>query len=332
MAGENEKPKAGAAAAAAGGGKVKKRKYLPHGRSVRKGPYPLRPRVQGFFITCDGGRERQAANDALSLLDTFYEELVQCKDSENKSEIISTKPVNKITKFNDSDSSGSEEESDVENANDGQPCEAEDVPTKKQRIEKDTSEIEESVSNTKEKTIDALIEDELKDLGDRNKRHFVSLDSGCNGCIFIQMNKRDGDPTPSSIVQHMMVHLRLQGSIFILRVLPAEVSCYASVDEITKEIKPLIAQYFPEETKNPQKYAVLYEARANSGIDRMAIINAVAKSVPEPHKVDLSNPDKTIIVEIVKTICLISVVEKYKELSKYNLRQLTIPEKKAPAS
>lgn len=48
------------------------------------------------------------------------------------------------------------------------------------------------------------------------------------------------------------------------------------------------------------QYAVLYEARANSGIDRMAIINAVAKSVPEPHKVDLSNPDKTIIVEIVK--------------------------------
>lgn len=40
---------------------------------------------------------------------------------------------------------------------------------------------------------------------------------------------------------------------FILRVLPAEVSCYASIDEITREIKPLIAQYFPEETENPQK-------------------------------------------------------------------------------
>lgn len=48
------------------------------------------------------------------------------------------------------------------------------------------------------------------------------------------------------------------------------------------------------------QFAVLYEARANSGIDRMKIINAVAKSVPAPHKVDLSNPDKTIVVEIVK--------------------------------
>lgn len=48
------------------------------------------------------------------------------------------------------------------------------------------------------------------------------------------------------------------------------------------------------------QFAVLYEARANSGIDRMKIINAVAKSVPAPHKVDLSNPDKTIVVEIIK--------------------------------
>lgn len=48
------------------------------------------------------------------------------------------------------------------------------------------------------------------------------------------------------------------------------------------------------------QFAVLYEARANTGIDRMKIINAVAKSVPPPHKVDLSNPDINIIVQIVK--------------------------------
>lgn len=48
------------------------------------------------------------------------------------------------------------------------------------------------------------------------------------------------------------------------------------------------------------KFAVLYEARANTGIDRMKIINAVAKSVPAPHKVDLNNPDKNIVVQIAK--------------------------------
>lgn len=48
------------------------------------------------------------------------------------------------------------------------------------------------------------------------------------------------------------------------------------------------------------QFAVLYEARANTGIERTKIINAVAKSVPPPHKVDLSNPDLNIVVQVVK--------------------------------
>lgn len=39
----------------------------------------------------------------------------------------------------------------------------------------------------------------------------------------------------------------------MLRVLPIEMACYASDEEITKAIKPLIAQYFPQETQNPLK-------------------------------------------------------------------------------
>lgn len=48
------------------------------------------------------------------------------------------------------------------------------------------------------------------------------------------------------------------------------------------------------------QFAVLCEARANTGVDKMKIINVVAKSVPEPHKVDLTNPEKTIVVQIAK--------------------------------
>ncbi|MQL72405.1 hypothetical protein Taro_004734 [Colocasia esculenta] len=249
MAADGEKPKPAAS------GKTKKRKYLPHGKPVRKGPYPLRPGVQGFFITCDGGRERQAANDAVNLLENFYEELLGGKDSGTKSSVIPSKPLNKITKFHDSDSSDGEEESDVENGNAGEPGESEETPSKKQRLETDAT-CEQSVSIAEEKPIDALIEDELEELGDRKKRHFVSLDSGCNGCIFIQMNKRDGDPTPSSIAQYMITSAsssRKHMSRFILRVLPAEVACYTSVEEIMKAIEPLISHYFPTEATSPIK-------------------------------------------------------------------------------
>lgn len=341
--------------------KGKKRKFLPHGKPVKKGLYPLRPGVQGFFITCDGGREWQATNEALNLLESFYEELVYGSDSGSNCKAIPSKPVNKKIKFKDSDSSSDEDESlakneeaqeheeeskkplenKKDNVGDDSPQREDNqaekhahendlTPAKRQCLEKDPSACEtvDSVI-TKNKPIDELIEDELSELVDRNKRHFVSLDSGCNGCIFVQMHKRPGDPGPVALAQQMIssaASTKKHMSRFILRVLPAEVTCYASEDEISKSIKPLIEQYFPLDTSSPLKFAVLYEARSNTGIDRMTIINAVAKSVPPPHKVDLNKPVKTIIVQIAKTICMIGVVEKYKEFAKYNLRQLTSPQ------
>ncbi|KAG2558266.1 hypothetical protein PVAP13_8NG165300 [Panicum virgatum] len=357
-------PGGGGGGAGAKGGGGRKRKFLPHGKPVRKGAYPLRPGVQGFFITCDGGRERQATREALSLLDSFYEDLVDGKGSDEKPKGIPDKPLNKKIKFEDSDSSDDEdedhsgEEADNGNGNDVEkgenaPAEqeqevlntsvpaskddeeqagtAEEPKEKKQRVEdppvseqiehketadepkestdkpkESTDKPKESTTKQKESTernIDDLIDEDLKELGDRKKRLFASLDSGCNGCIFIQMHKRAGDPGPVEIVQNMMssaVSTRKHMSRFILRVLPAEVACYASEEEISKAISPLVEKYFPTECPSGHKFAVLYEARSNTGIDRMKIINAVAKSVPQPHKVDLKNPDKTIIVQIAK--------------------------------
>ncbi|GKV16562.1 hypothetical protein SLEP1_g27190 [Rubroshorea leprosula] len=366
MAAEN-KPKAASAV-----NKGKKRKqYLPYNKPVKKrGAYPLRPGVQGFFITCDGGRERQAAHEAINVIDTFYEELVHGKDYSEKLGGLPDKTLNKKITFSYSDDDGDEEEEEdnddaeedddevrEEEEQDGgsksdtcrgddathenptketndskedrksignQADEAKEPPSKKQCLETDTSNC--GINGKEEKSVDKLIEAELEELGDKSKRRFLNLDSGCNGVVFVQMRKRDGDPSLKDIVQHMMTSAastKKHMSRFILRVLPIEVACYASEEEISGAMKSLVEQYFPAETQNPQKFAVLYEARANTGVDRMKIINSVAKSVPAPHKVDLSNPDMTIVVEIVKTVCLIGVVEKYKELAKFNLRQLT---------
>lgn len=41
--------------------------------------------------------------------------------------------------------------------------------------------------------------------------------------------------------------------------LPVEMTCYASEEEISRAIKPLIAQYFPTETQTPQKVRLYYE-------------------------------------------------------------------------
>lgn len=345
--------------------KKRKQQYRPHNKSVKKGSYPLRPGVQGFFITCDGGRERQASQEAVQVIESFYEELLEGKDSDVKHTVIPNKPINKKIKFSysdsESDDNNDDENGDVDQVSEKQnhetsvPVQKDEVclenetnekvedgkngvedhenenledekqPEKKQRVE--TNDSEEVVkSKMEEKSVDKLIEDELEELKDKSKRRFNYLDSGCNGVVFVQMRKRDEDPTPKEIAQRMITsaaETKRHMARFILRILPIEVSCYASEEEISRAIKPLIDQYFPKETKTPYKFAVLCEARANSGFEKMKIINVVAKSVPEPHKVDLTNPERTIVVQIAKTVCCIGVVEKYKELAKYNLRQLT---------
>ncbi|KAF8115955.1 hypothetical protein N665_0025s0390 [Sinapis alba] len=346
--------------------KKRKQRYLPQNRPAKKkGAYPLKPGVQGFFISCDGGREYQASQEAINVIDSFFEELMHGTGLKLNSSGVLENPVNKKVTFSYSEDEDEEEDGE---GNNGEEDENKGVEDKTEVIEGDNNQVdgkelvsersceevkqtekdeekeekqenvaeeppkkktcveEAKVNGNAEKSIDKLIDAELKELGDKSKRRFMKLDPGCNGIVFIQMKRRDGDPSPKDIVQHAMTSAaatKKHMSRFILRILPIEVACYPSEEEISRAIKPLVEQYFPVETDNPRKFAVLYGARANTGLDRMKIINTVAKSIPAPHKVDLNNPEMSIVVEIVKTVCLIGVVETYKELAKYNLRQLT---------
>ncbi|KAL6009983.1 hypothetical protein ACLOJK_000414 [Asimina triloba] len=310
--------------------KKRKQRYLPHNRPAKKGSYPLRPGVEGFFITCDGGREKQATHEAINLFDTFYEELHGGGSGPKCETVAPTKCLNKITKFSDSDSSSDEscsdeedaqavvpsvdkegenkaadvvecvppmeqrQETDIENKvvetestpgkqhvgsdhekhaeesketladteisktnSKDQKVETEGVALKKQRLNSGISKCQNADEEKDEEIpIDKQLEAELEELGDRNKRRFVSLDSGCNGVIVIQMNRRAGEPGPVEIVQHMMqsaAATRKHMSRFILRVLPVEATCYASEEEVSKAIKPFIARYFPTEAETPHK-------------------------------------------------------------------------------
>ncbi|PIN13898.1 hypothetical protein CDL12_13480 [Handroanthus impetiginosus] len=301
----------------------KKRKhYLPHNKPVKKGSYPLCPGVEGFFITCDGGREHQASNEAINVIDSFYEELVDGTESKVEQADQPKKPLNKIIKFASSDSSSSDDDDDDDDNDDdakednpetnddvqtsddkkkdaiatghdaekqtrddenkdaivtggdaekqtqeniekpenqkSQEAEAVEPPAKKQCVETDATsrDFPKKVEN---KSVDKLIEEELAELGDRSKRRFSKLDSGCNGVIFIQMRKRDGDPSPKDIVHHMMTSIastKKHVSRFLLRVLPVEVTCYTSEEEIKRAMKPLVNKYFPEETQTPRKVKI----------------------------------------------------------------------------
>ncbi|XP_022728746.1 uncharacterized protein LOC111284300 [Durio zibethinus] len=236
---------------------------------------------EGEVIKSDTSKENEASQESLTNKDL---------DHHNSDDVCHGK-VTEETR--NSKKAGANIENQADNL--------EEPPAKKRCLETDSSK---SATYEKEN-----IEAELKGLGDKSE--FLNLDPGCNGVIFVQMRKRDGDPGPKDIVQHMMTSAastRKHMSRFILRVLLVEVACYASEEEITRAMTPLIVQYFPVETQNPRKeikifleilrlttialsapeFALPYETHANSVIDRMKIINSISKSLPAPQKVDLS--------------------------------------------
>ncbi|KAJ7523209.1 hypothetical protein O6H91_18G041500 [Diphasiastrum complanatum] len=153
------------------------------------------------------------------------------------------------------------------------------------------------------------------------------LDTGCAGIVFVEM-LRDDNVRPLELVKSIIrtvVTSKQSRTRFCLRLLPVEVTCYASQSEVKRAAEPVISHYFSQENGDDGlKFAVVYEARANTSLDRMEIINAVAQLVPKHHSVDLKNPDITIIVQIVKTTCAIGIAHEFKEMAKYNLKQIVL--------
>eukprot|EP00850_Spirogloea_muscicola_P021684 SM000258S09100 [mRNA] locus=s258:80600:84649:+ [translate_table: standard] len=179
--------------------------------------------------------------------------------------------------------------------------------------------------------IATALESEMQGLRSLKQVRFARVETGCKGLVFVRM-RRSPDRAglgPSELAEAVARHTaetRVSKTRYSMRLMPAEATCYASPAEIAQAARPIIARHFPTgDSDKQQKFAVVYEARANDDVDRMAIIKEVASVVPKPHSVDLSNPDKTILIQVVKTSCIIGVVTDFKGLGKYNLKQLTEP-------
>jgi tRNA acetyltransferase TAN1 len=69
-------------------------------------------------------------------------------------------------------------------------------------------------------------------------------------------------------------------------------------------------------------FAVEFEHRSCNTLKRNEVVDAFAKAVPSPpHKVDLGAPKKTILVQLVRNVAGVAVVEDYKELLRLNVRK-----------
>ena len=116
-------------------------------------------------------------------------------------------------------------------------------------------------------------------------------------------------------------------SRYITRMIPIQMTCFSSVDDIKLTVPKLLQKYFPPTTTKATgnkedvndtaiittTYAVAVKIRNCRMIKRQDVIDIVAGYMlqnycPKKYQVQLENPDVTILVEICQTLCGMSVI------------------------
>ncbi|EFQ31817.1 THUMP domain-containing protein [Colletotrichum graminicola] len=81
---------------------------------------------------------------------------------------------------------------------------------------------------------------------------------------------------------------------------------------------------YPKSVLIHRQYAIRPSIRSNSSLDRDKLISQIAKAVNPRHKVNLTNPDKVVLVDVFQSFCGMSVIERsdWDGLKKLNVNEL----------
>lgn len=108
----------------------------------------------------------------------------------------------------------------------------------------------------------------------------------------------------------------------VLRFIPIEVVCKANIKDIVDAAGILFDKYF---LHGERTFSIVYNKRYNNDIKRDDIIKELAELIVAKNmknKVDLKEPEFSVIVEIIKGLCCLSVIPYYIKYRKYNLSEL----------
>lgn len=171
---------------------------------------------------------------------------------------------------------------------------------------------------------------QLKAPKGKQQRRFQALDSGANNVIFIRTHNLE----PDKLVHHILSDLhttKKKKSRVILRMLPVSGTCKAFQEDMEKYLVTFLEPWF--KTPSHATYQIAFKARNSSHNNREEIIKSIAGLVGKlnpKNKVDLTNPELTIIVEVIKTVCCVSVVHDYTLYRKYNVQEVLKEEVSKP--
>lgn len=177
--------------------------------------------------------------------------------------------------------------------------------------------------NQESQDISTLLADEIKDLKDRKKQDFITWEMGLPSIVYLECNYKDG-PSASELVFHMLDTAKKTGqnkSRFCKRFYPIDYTTTSQIDDIKRLGETVAKDHFPKDCTDEVKFSIDCERRAHApDLERIDVINAFAGAISQPpYKVDLNNPEKTILINVIKGTCGASVIRDYRALQKYNL-------------
>ncbi|XP_075420702.1 THUMP domain-containing protein 1 [Tenrec ecaudatus] len=173
--------------------------------------------------------------------------------------------------------------------------------------------------------VEAALKKEVDDIRastEMRRRRFQSVESGANNVVFI----RTLGIEPEKLVHHIlqdMHNTKKKKTRVILRMLPISGTCKAFLEDMKKYAETFLEPWF--KAPNKGTFQIVYKSRNNSHMNRDDVIKELAGivgSLNSENKVDLTNPEYTVVVEIIKAVCCLSVVKDYMLFRKYNLQEV----------
>ncbi|XP_004931936.2 THUMP domain-containing protein 1 homolog [Bombyx mori] len=180
------------------------------------------------------------------------------------------------------------------------------------------SEDETDIGDILRREVDSIKKNSQKSL--RFKR-FQVVETGASNCIFVKTNLPSPEELTTAIIKDLIA-TRIQKTRHVMRLLPIMITCKANLPDIMESAGKLFDKYF---LKEPTSFSVVFNKRFNNSVSRDLIIKELAELVVvknRENKADLKNPGLCIIVEVIKGMCLLSIVDNYFTYKKYNLNEI----------
>eukprot|EP01117_Protostelium_nocturnum_P005161 TRINITY_DN1875_c0_g1_i3.p1 TRINITY_DN1875_c0_g1~~TRINITY_DN1875_c0_g1_i3.p1 ORF type:complete len:202 (-),score=56.15 TRINITY_DN1875_c0_g1_i3:103-708(-) len=107
------------------------------------------------------------------------------------------------------------------------------------------------------------------------------------------------------------------------RLIPVQIVVKAEMQDIGGAMKALISEHLPSSPSDPKKkFGILFKSRNNSSVQKEDCIKEIADMMGKNCEVDLKNPDYTVVVEVFKSACALSILTDYSLYSKFNMQQM----------